>query len=161
MGATTPSLPDAPAIGTLLGSLAGRVVAAKRIPSPVPPRGGVVIGVYLHEDKTRSGLLWVDIPAGASLAAALTLAPAKMVEECVRAGRLVEPLDDNVREVFNICTRLFTGPDSPRVVLGDVHFPPARPPTELAALLLHPPHGIQVELSITGYKPGKMGLIAV
>jgi hypothetical protein len=105
--------------------------------------------------------LWVDIPAGASLAAALTLAPAKMVEECVRAGRLVEPLDDNVREVFNICTRLFTGPDSPRVVLGDVHFPPARPPTELAALLLHPPHGIQVELSITGYKPGKMGLIAV
>jgi hypothetical protein len=153
-------LADPTDVGNLLSSLIGRSVTVKRLATCAAPRGAFVVGAYAHDDDTRAGIAWLDIPAAAGAAAGLTLMGAVVVDECVHGGRLFAPLDENVREVLNICARLFATPGGERVYLRDVHLPPGKLPADLTALLGRPPATLQLDVTIAGYRAGRMGLIA-
>lgn len=153
-------LPEAAAINTLFSALIGRPVVVKRIVKPAVPRTAMVVAVYARDDESRVGIIWLDLAAAASAAGGLALLGAKQIDDSVRAGRLLEPLDEHVREVLNVCGRFFSSPGSSRVSLHAVHLPPSKLPADLAALIGRPPATVQVDITITGYLSGKMGLIA-
>jgi hypothetical protein len=156
-------LPDPIAVSKLLTSLMDRSVAVKRITQPVAPKGVVVVAAYATDDGACGGLCWLDLAAAGSAAAALTLTPVALVDESVRGSRLASPLDENVREVLNICATLFTGVGSHRVYLSEVYLPPAKPPATLANAIARatPQATVQIDMTITGYRPGKMGFVSV
>jgi len=158
--AATP-LPDINEVIRLFTDLSGRPTAAKRITAPAAPRGAMVVATYARDDNARVGVCWLDLPAAASLAAAHTLMPAGGADVSGRAGRLLDPRDENNREVLNISARLFTGPSSLRVFLRDVHLPPTKLPPDLTTLVARTSSTLQVEMTITGYKPGKLGFFGL
>jgi hypothetical protein len=155
MAATT--LPEITEVSRLFTDLSGRPAAAKRILPPAAPRGAMVVATYANDGGGRVGVFWLDLVAAASLAAALTLMSSGVADDSVRAGKLLDPLDENVREVLNICARLFSTPTSQRVFLRDVYLPPAKLPADLTALVARTQATLQAEVTITGYKVGKLG----
>jgi hypothetical protein len=158
---TATFLSDPIAVGKLLFNLMDRPVNVKRITPTPAPRGVLVVASYAHDDGSSAGICWMDMPAAGSAAAALTLTPVSIVDESVKSGKLLAPLDENVREVLNICARLFASAESHRVYLSEVYLPPAKVPATLMASIAKPATTIQVDMAINGYRPGKMGFIAV
>lgn len=153
-------LPEPPVVAKLLSNLMDKSVSVKRI-SPAPaPRGVLVVASYAHDDGSSAGICWLDMPAACSMAAALTLTPVSIVDESVKAGKLLAPLDENVREVLNICARLFSPVESGRVYLSEVYLPPAKVPATLTTALGRPTSTVQVDMTVPGYRPGKMGFVA-
>ena len=153
-------LSEPTAVAKLLSSLIDKAVSVKRI-SPTPaPRGVFVVAAYSHDDGTGAGICWLDLPAAGSIAAALTLTPVSIVDDSVKAGKLLPPLDENVREVLNICARLFSPVESQRVYLSEVYLPPTKVPATLASAIGRPASTIQVDMIVPGYRPGKMGFVA-
>jgi hypothetical protein len=153
-------LSDPTAVAKLLSNLVDKAVNVKKLTTTPAPRGVFVVASYAHDDGSGAGICWLDMAAAGSIAAALTLTPVSMVDESIKGGKLVAPLDENVREVLNICARLFSPVESHRVYLSEVYLPPAKVPATLTTAIGKPQSTIQVDVIIPGYRPGKMGFVA-
>jgi hypothetical protein len=75
---------------------------------PVPPDGAVpvAVGPYLDGADTLTGCCWIDLPLGAAMGAAMSMAPAVDAEQCLTTGVLPREYQDNVQEVLRIASAL-------------------------------------------------------
>ena len=153
-------LSEPTAVAKLLSNLMDKSVSVKRINPTPAPRGVIVVASYAHDDGSSAGICWLDMPAAGSMAAALTLTPASIVDESIKAGKLLAPLDENVREVLNICARLFSPVESQRVYMSEVYLPPAKVPATLMTAIGRPTATVQIDMVVPGYRAGKMGFVA-
>lgn len=78
------------------------------------------VAVYRIDEGELVALLVGDVAFAARSGAALALTPAKLAEECEKAGRLNEALGENYFEVANVLSGLLNQPDCPHVVLRHV-----------------------------------------
>lgn len=102
-------LSSAADVAELLGSLTGREVSVGQGPV-VSFDEPVVIAVFVDEDGQPVSAILADIDGSASMAAALTLLPAGVVEEAKRRGTLDAALLENWTEIANILTQIVRVP---------------------------------------------------
>jgi hypothetical protein len=150
------SLPDPHMIRDLFAGLLGKDVTVK-IGTPGAAAGGTV-AVYATDEGTVAGLAVCDLALASNAGAALSLIPAGMAAESVRAGILADNLAENWREVLNVANQLFSSSGGHRVRLTDIG-PADDPPPAAAKLLGSPRERLDVELQIAGYGSGKLSLL--
>jgi hypothetical protein len=80
----------------------------------VPPDGAVpvAVGPYVDGSDLLTGCCWVDLPLGAAMGAAMSMAPSSAAEECLTTGVLPTEFQDNVQEVLRIASSLLDADDS-------------------------------------------------
>ncbi|MGO8790707.1 MAG: hypothetical protein ACLQVL_25455 [Terriglobia bacterium] len=122
----------------------------------LPPLLPFVLAIYKSDDG-KSAVVWVcDLPLASSAGAALTLVPAAVAEESVRAGKLTDVLSENIYEIFNVCTALFNQPNRPHFVLGEVAAEAPNFSAAMLASMAKPHERDDFEVSINGYGSGKL-----
>lgn len=154
------TMPAVQAVQDLISGLLGKRVAVKDGKAFAP--GGtspVVIGIYKRDDEAVAGLVVMDVPLAANAAAALVLIPPGVAGESARSGKLSENLLENVKELLNVCGRLFVSPGTAHIRMkATCTVPPAAPP-EIAGLLAKPNARLDLELNIPGYAGGRLAVI--
>jgi hypothetical protein len=154
------TMPSVQAIQELMSGLLGKRLGVKDGKAFAP--GGtnpVVIGVYKRDDGAVAALVVMDIALAANAAAALVLIPPGVAGDSARSGKLAENLLENVKELLNVCGRLFVSPGTAHVRMkATCTVPPAAPP-EIAGLLAKPNNRLDLELNIPGYAGGRMAVL--
>lgn len=150
-------LPDQ--VAPLLRDLLGRQVSTAKAKGPMPS-GAMVVATYVVDEGPLSALCVLDFQLAAHVGAALMMMPAGVADESVRAKKLDETLLENAREVLNIGSRWFMPPEAPHVKMADVYVlqPGGAVPAPVAALMKAPPKSVAVEVTIAGYKGGRLTL---
>lgn len=145
-------------VTNILSELLGRGIQTRQLSAKTPPGAFFCVATYAREDGSRGALCAMDLPLSASLAAALMLVPRAVVDECVRAKRLDEMLEECLHEVCNVSGRYFNGPRSPRVRMDFRGHAPFE--SDVAAFFASPATRSDLDVSVTGYLGGKLTLLA-
>ncbi len=152
-------VPTAESIGEFLESLLGTKVEAHRVEATTfDPKAPLVAAVYASEAGAPVGVWLCDLAFSASAGAALCVIPAEQAAECAKSGLLSEQFAENVKEVFNVGSRFFTGPTVPRTKLQNMHLPPGPLPPAVRMTMAKAPNRLNVDLAITGYPSGRATL---
>ncbi len=83
--------------------------------------------------------------------------PLSTIKDVIRTGKLEEAMLDCVREILNICARIFN--DHCHEVLQDLYTSPAQLPQDVAALLKSPDGRVDMEVEVAGYGSGQMTIL--
>lgn len=137
-----------------LSMLLRRDVKAKPAASSPPASRMKFGGIYRHGDGTVLGSVLVDIGFAARSGAALSMIPADVAAEQVRAGTLDEVLCENFAEVLNVLSRAFLPEAGGRVTLQTAVFPPQTMPDPGAAAKA----SASFDVDIAGYGNGTVTL---
>ena len=118
MSAATTHLPAPKEVRDLLGDLLDRQIELR----PGPPFGvsaayPASVATYIDDSVIVRAVVAFDLPLTANVGAALALVPAGQASEAVGEGRVVGPIAESVREVFNIFASLFNAPGAPHLRL--------------------------------------------
>jgi hypothetical protein len=151
-------LPEPDEIAVLLRDLVGKAMTSKKCAAAPPIRGAWMVASYATNDGEIAGVVAVDMTLAAHVSAALALIPGGVADESARSGKLAENLKENLHEVLNICSRFFNSEGLPRVVLAELKPLPA--PPKAAAIIAKPKSSLHVDVTIAGYKGGKMSFFA-
>ena len=151
------ALPDPKDISELFTILLGKQVTVKSGAPAANPNGGT-LAVYSDDDGAVGAVALSDLPLASNAGAALSMIPAGMAEESIKAGTLAENLADNWHEVLNVASQLFNAGNGHRVKLADIH-PAAEPPSAAAGLLGAPGARLDLEVAIVGYGSGTLSLV--
>ena len=131
-------------------------------PRPGAGRGGTspsVVGVFKRDDGAVAALVMLDVALAANASAALVLIPPGVAGESARSGKLSENLYENVKEVLNVCSRLFAVPGTPHVRMKGTHLVPPPAPAEIAGMLGKPNSRLDLEINVPGYAGGRMAVL--
>jgi hypothetical protein len=148
-----PSIPSPTQLSAMLRNLLDRNVSVKPVAKPTTVSTPKAIAVYEGEVSHVRCVFAVDLPAAASIAAALSLVPPAVVDGAVKIGRLDPALVDNLKEIFNVGVRLFDG-NGDRMKLLSVHLPGENVPTDTTQLMVSSKQRTDVEVSVAGYRAG-------
>lgn len=150
-------LPEAEALARTLSKLIGRDVRGKPNKTPaLPAFDKVFVAAY---DDGSGGLeaLWLaELPLTAAFGASLTLVPAGVATEAVRAQKLPPELEDNAKEVANITANSFL---ERRVRLTQFWAPKAALPEPIVAFAKAKGSLLETSLEVAGYGGGKLWLV--
>jgi len=147
-----------PEICVLLRDLIGKQMQIKDLPPVKSADGYYAVASYEREDGTLAAGFAIDLQLAASLAAALTLVPAGVADDSVRAKALEPMLEENLAEVLNVAGRFFNGPTWPRAILKALGKPPGADPVK--QLWATAPTRLAFEVTPAGHKGGKIALVA-
>jgi two-component system chemotaxis response regulator CheY len=157
---TVETVASASDLASLLETLLGRHVQAKQDTGTASADEGVV-AVYTAADGATAALVHFDLMAAGSTAAALTLAPASMVREAFRAGKLPPLLMDNLLEVGNVLTKVVRGMSTARLRIQGVYALPDAAPAAVVAALKTPPFSVSFDVAVTDYPGGRITVIGL
>jgi hypothetical protein len=138
--------------------LLGKPITVKDVPPIKAADGFYCVATYDREDGTLGAACAMDLQLAASLAAALILVPKGIADDCIRAKKLEDMLEESLQEVFNVSGRFFNSATSPRVILKWRGKPPLPPPAQ--AFFTSAPTRFSMEIGVPGYLSGKMVLCA-
>lgn len=142
-------------ISSLLTGLVGKPVGVRPASTKTAPQGLLAVAVYGGEGQAAGA--WIcDMSSATSLAAALSLVPPKVAQDAARTGKLEEPLDENLREIFNVGARIF---QSDRHVSLKGVFLPGQTQPPVVVKLLSSPKRAEFEVSVPDYAKGRMWVI--
>jgi hypothetical protein len=154
-------LPDAKTLKDALEQLYGRDVYVRPAKAIAVPKGAVgEVAVFRHDDDTLAALCIADLPFAASCGAALTMIPPPVVAEQLKAGAIADTVEENFREVMNVCSALLNPPGSRHVRLVEVVNQAKTAPKPADALLPAAKDTLHVEIEIDGYPTGHVTLLA-
>jgi hypothetical protein len=129
----------------------------------VPVKPGVpgtqIVAAYVGECQNLQVVICCDLAVGGSLGAALMMVPAVRVDECVKEKCLDEVLTGNLYEVFNVLAAVFPQNGAPRVIFRGLHWG-ADVPGEVKAILADPRGRLDLEIDVTGYRTGRLAILA-
>jgi hypothetical protein len=150
-------LPPAHAVAKLIGDLIGRPVTAKTAPlANIEPKARAV-AAYVDESNALRAVAMCDIAVGASLGAALVMIPPAAVDDCIKAKEIDGMMSENLYEVFNVLSAIFPKNGGPRLLLRALHA--TEMPDDVTAALAKPGARMDVEMSVGGYRSGRMAII--
>jgi hypothetical protein len=156
-------LPTTKAIKDILDGLLGREVGLR----PGSPLGSAdvpagVLARYLDDaERLRAVAAW-DLPAGASIGAAVGLFPKGAVAAALEDGNLSGNLLENLSEVSNVLAQAFNVPGAPHVRLAaNTVDAVAEAPEDALALLDSQDARLDFELSVEDYGGGRLAISMV
>jgi hypothetical protein len=104
--ATAYPLPDQKKVEEILGLLFDGLEVKPGGSFDQTPAGGAWFGVFVSDGGDTVALCGADANLAASMGAALSMLPPNIAKEAAKAKKLTDVMEENIREVMNICTRL-------------------------------------------------------
>lgn len=150
-------LPKPLDVAAVLKGILNKDVIAKEAKVATPSGPKTYIGYYDDGGQGCEGVWVADLPLAAAMGAALSLIPAGVAQEAVKAGELTHDILDNAREVANIMANSF---QIKRVRLAGFGRGDAPLPDDVRALIAAPAQRLVVSVEIKGYVGGTMVLLA-
>ena len=147
------------AAGEMMSLLVGREVSVALAPPMVLARAPAWIGVYETREGDLGGLFLADLPFAVYASSALSLVPASESASVLEQRFLPVALEDNLAEIFNVSSRLFSRPSVPRAKYTQTVCYPTRLSAAWLDCLLRPGKRVDFEANIHGYGAGYMTLI--
>lgn len=147
-------------IAEMLEMLIGKAVQLKEVPPFRIARDPAYIATYNTQEGVLSGLFLCDLPFAAATGGALSLVPVPEVQASIKNKALSETLAANFHEIVNICSRLYTTPRTPRVILDKVFTYPCRLERDLVQYMAKPEIRVDLHAKIPGYGEGRFSLLA-
>jgi hypothetical protein len=152
-------LPPAKAIRDILEGMLGRdVEVSPGKPLTTIDAVGGAVAVYVDDSSQMRAVLAWDLPAAASVGAAVGLVPARAAAAAVEDRYLPESLMENVAEVSNVLASAFQIEDNPHLRLGFTNHPVAAAGDDVIALLYRMGNRLDLNLEVSGYGPGRMAI---
>jgi hypothetical protein len=152
---STTGFPTPAQIAAALTELLRRHVGATPAnPALLPPNARLVAEYRSLENGTLVACCICDMPFAARTGAALTVIPAPVAEEAIRAHRVEDTLSDNFREVLNVMTRFFLHRYKTRLQVGVLHFPGEKLDAALTLQIARPAARLDLAVKIAGYGDG-------
>jgi hypothetical protein len=137
-------------LSSLLQKLLNSQVAVREAETPPPD---ALVGVFLAGHDPIAACA-VDFPTAAIVSGALLAMEGEQIRQTIRSGKLDDDLSESLREVFNVCSRLFNGEGKTRIVLGSV-CRLADAPDKIRAALAKSSR-VEVEVEVGEYGSGRM-----
>jgi hypothetical protein len=152
-------LPSRHAIRSLIEGLVGRDVDLKDC-GPIDGRITNLVAAYITDKLQVSVVIVVDIECAVRLGGALGMLPKGGVDDAIQEGEVSGLLRDNAYEVLNVLSAVFNVEDAPHVRLYELYGPGGGVPSDVLALSQVMGSRLDLELTIAGYGPGRMSIIA-
>jgi hypothetical protein len=143
-------------LGFLFDGLA--VKAAPKL--DLSPSSGSFLAVYVADDGSPAALGACNIGFAANAGAALSMLPPNAAKEAVKAKLLTPAMNDNLREVMNICSRLMMRDGSAHLRLEQVFESKSLPPAA-AAIVSAATGRADFEVTLGKYGAGVLSLLAL
>ncbi len=157
MTATVP-LPSTKIVAGLLTGIVGRAVkVGKAAPLDLRSKAPKMYGAYRDPATQMPCLAVCDMSFCASVGGAMLVFPLSAINDAIRTGTLEEGMLDCVREILNICARIFN--DHSHQVFQDLYAAPSQLPQDIAALLKSPEGRVDMEVEVAGYGSGQMTIL--
>jgi hypothetical protein len=149
-------LPSEVAFAKHVSGILGKPTEIKAAAAPYDPKPDdpFILAVYIDDAGKPSAIGLCDVPIGASMGACLTMIPAGVAKDDIKAKKLSEALLDNLKEVFNISASLFNLPGAPHLRLGPVHVAPPALPADIAAMLAQNKVRVDFQCTVPVYGGG-------
>ena len=129
---------------------------------PVATDGGkCVVAIYISDEDVPLGAVVADYPFAAFTGAALTRIPPGGAEDAAESGDLGESILDNVKEVFNICSRLLMDDSSTHLRLGPVYESYAEVPDAEKAVVEGAASRADFSVDVPNYGTGNVSFLGL
>ena len=152
-------LPGAEIIGRLLGEILGHsVTAKKRPPNPLSGPGTRVIAVFESDNDAVVAACVCDLTLAVEMGAALVMLPPAAAQEAVTAGKCSANLMENLAEVLNMCRPWFQQ-NGAHIRCPQLYQTPCAMPAPVAHLLRAPKQRLDLDVTVSGYRSGKMTMV--
>ena len=153
-------VPDAAMVKDLLGFLFDGLTVKTAPKLDISPGSGSFLAVYLADDGAPVALGACNIGFAANAGAALSMLPPNAAKDAVKSKLLTPAMNDNLREVMNICSRLMMRDGSAHLRLDQVYQANALPPPA-AAVVSSMTGRVDLEVTLGKYGPGALSVLAV
>lgn len=155
-------LPARTSIRDLLTDLLGCKVSVTDGPrQQLDPGRKAQLAVYRFDDGELAALCVADHDLACSAGAAIADLPPEDVVEARNSGELEGDLSEFYRETVNVLSRLLNTPETPHVVLEQVHPVPGQVPSDVASMAVAPGLRVDLAVAVEGYGGGAMTLLGV
>ena len=154
-------LPPNKAVKDVLEDLLGRDVDVRlsRDRTPLSPEHLTMEAVYVDDQMGTRAVIITDLPLTAYCTTAIGLVPPARAESAIELGGLTDALVENISEVFNIMASLFNRRGAPHVRLY-AWYPPGEPaPADIADLTAAYIGRTDLDIDISGYGAGQLGIV--
>lgn len=120
---------------------------------------GFVVSVYKNKNEAIIGALLMDIPAAACFAGALCDLPQDVIQQIIDNNSFPEDIWEDLQEVLNICSQLFTSYDGDSITLEEVYQHPTTLPKEAFDVLADEFNPLLFRVGLEGYGGGVIGVL--
>lgn len=146
-------------VARLFEDLLERKVTVKPIPAfPISAVGSLLTASYATNEGSVAAVCICDLELVLNAGAALCLIPAYEAQQNCKAKLWDGSLVENFKEILNVCAQLFCE-ESKRAKLESVSCGAEERPAKIATLLAKPGRRIDIQVSINGYKDGRMAIL--
>jgi hypothetical protein len=153
-------VPDAAQVKDLLGFLFDGTAVKAAPKLDISPSSGSFLALYVADDGSPVALAACNIAFAANAGAALSMLPPAAAKEAAKNKLLTPAMNDNLREVMNICSRLMLRDGSPHLRLDHVCLANALPPTA-TALVSATTGRADFEITLGKYGAGALSILTV
>jgi hypothetical protein len=157
---STYPIPSAAQVKDLLGMLFDGLTVKPASKLDVSAASTSYVGVYISDGGDPVALCACNLDFAAGAGAALSILPPNAAKDAVKAKALPTAMQDNLRELMNICTRLVIKDGSPHVRLQDIYSAKSLP-APAAAIAGSATGRADFEVALGRYGSGVLSLMAV
>ncbi|ACU36256.1 MULTISPECIES: hypothetical protein [Actinosynnema] len=152
------TLPAPKEIRDLLTDLIGKDVSVQ-LADPPGKVDKPAVAVFVHDDMSIAGVIGMEFPLAADLAAAVGLIPPGGAQAALEDGELSPMLTDNLAEICNVLTGLLNRDGGPHVKLSSIHAPGEEVPGDVLGYLQALGNRLDLDVAVTGYSHGLFSLV--
>ena len=151
-------LPTQIAVRDMISMLLGRPAqATEGAPVNLNPFKKCVVATFVDHRKAVRAVALFDMMMAAGTGAALSLLPASTAVEVAKSGEFDKVMKENMKEVFNVCSTLFPGPE---LNLSRIYLTFKTTPKPLKdALRTKGGNRIDLEITLPGYGKGRASFV--
>jgi hypothetical protein len=153
-------VPDAAQVKDLLGFLFDGLAVKAAPKLDISPTSGSFLAVYVADDGSPVALAACNIAFAANAGAGLSMLPLAAAKEAAKNKLLTPAMNDNLREVMNICSRLMLRDGSAHLRLEQVCQANALPPAA-AAIVSAATGRADFEVTLGKYGIGALSILTV
>lgn len=129
-------------------------------PGAADAGGKSVVAVYVNDENAPVSACVCDYRFAAFAGSALTKIPRGGAEDAAKSGDFSEMMLGNLREIMNICSRLFMYNSSPHLRLENVYTSPDAVPEPVRAMVGASKGRGDFKVGIPGYGDGNLAFLA-
>ena len=122
--------------------------------SPLEPSDDIVVGSYTDGDGNTNGVIMMDISFACYSAAALSMLPADIAQDCIKSGSVDEPIRSNLHEVLNVGVGFFSDGSTPDMRLDNMYMSGDEIPDNVKDVISNAFFDLSIEVDIPGYGSG-------
>ena len=152
-------MPSRDNVRKLLADLLARDVQVTRLPSKV--KDFPFVADLIDDENQLVAICACDLPFSAFSASALCGVPAGAAKDAIKAGKLEQNQQENLREVMNILSAVFNGENMPHLRLKELYAAASPEGKDLSAKLAKPADRYDLDVNIEGYGKGNIALAVV